>query len=381
MELENRPREDEKKSARPESGPSEPGNLRTQEPPDPSWIFVGEHGLRAGWSAAIGVGLYYLLITVLDTVALSVYPRLGEYRFTPLRALIGEFLPFLAILSSVLIVAQVEGRSLRDYNLRDSRRLRHFGTGFVAGFVALSALVLTMFLGGWLHFGRVGLNGAHALKYACVWGVTFLLVGFCEEGGFRCFLQATLTRGINFWWAVAAVGAVCILLQLKSAPQGAGGVYVVALLGVIPCWLLERGGAPNAGFWQAAWVTSTTFGFYHTGNNGETWIGIFAASLIGFIFCVSVWVTGSAWWAIGCHMAWDWTETFFYGTADSGFPAQGHFLTTMTHGNALWSGGADGPEGSLLVLPTTLLLLVLLLAYRRRNPASIVAGSAEPLAN
>ena len=103
-------------------------------------------------------------------------------------------------------------------------------------------------------------------------------------------------------------------------------------------------------FWQAAWVTSTFFGFIHTTNGGENWIGIFAASFIGFVFCVSVRVTGSAWWAIGCHAGWDWAETFFYGTADSGLPAQGHFLTTSPAGNPLWSGGADGPEGSLLVL-------------------------------
>ena len=85
---------------------------------------------------------------------------------------------------------------------------------------------------------------------------------------------------------------------------------------------------PQCGFWQAAWVTSTLFGFIHVNNNGENWIGIFAAALIGFVFCVSVWVTGSAWWAIGCHAAWDWAETFFYGTADSGRVGTGHFLTT-----------------------------------------------------
>ena len=117
----------------------------------------------------------------------------------------------------------------------------------------------------------------------------------------------------------------------------------------------------GGGFWQAAWVTSTLFGFIHTGNNGENWIGIFAAAAIGFVFCVSVWVTGSAWWAIGCHAGWDWAETYFYGTADSGMQAQGHYLTSSPAGNVLWSGGTDGPEGSLLVLGAILLLLVGLL--------------------
>ena len=129
--------------------------------------------------------------------------------------------------------------------------------------------------------------------------------------------------------------------------------------------------AARSGFWQAAWVTSTLFGFIHTGNNGENWIGIFAAAAIGFVFCVSVWVTGSAWWAIGCHAAWDWAETYFYGTADSGFAAKGHFLTTSPAGAAIWSGGADGPEGSLLVLGAILLLLLALLAIYGRKRKSV----------
>jgi hypothetical protein len=75
-----------------------------------------------------------------------------------------------------------------------------------------------------------------------------------------------------------------------------------------------------------------------------------------------VWVTGSAWWAIGCHAAWDWAETYFYGTADSGMPPRGHLLSSSPAGNSLWSGGTDGPEGSLLVLGVILLLLAALLA-------------------
>jgi hypothetical protein len=227
-------------------------------------------------------------------------------------------------------------------------------------------------------------------------------VGLFEEGSFRCYLQFTLTRGINFWWALAIVAALCLDLLLRAIGNGAGvvgalwlglmpaaggngalGVYAIALLGLLPCLLLYLRKAEGAGFWQAAWVTSTLFGFIHTGNNGENWIGIFAAALIGFVFCVSVRLTGSAWWAIGCHSAWDWAETYFYGTADSGLQARGHLLSTSPAGNPLWSGGADGPEGSLLVLGAILLLLAALLAiHGRRRPGapsirSIIADGWE----
>jgi len=61
-------------------------------------------------------------------------------------------------------------------------------------------------------------------------------------------------------------------------------------------------------------------------------------------------------------------ETYFYGAADSGMVASGHLLKTTPMGNALWSGGTDGPEGSLLVLGIILLLLAaLLLIYGRKR--------------
>jgi membrane protease YdiL (CAAX protease family) len=261
-----------------------------------------------------------------------------------------------------------------DYNLVDSRRLRHFAGGLAAGFAALSALVGGLAAGGWIHFGHAALTTSQALRFGAVWAGAFLLVGLFEEGSFRCYLLFTLTRGINFWWALATVSGLCLWLLESRNPRGSDGVFVIALLGVIPCWLVHRARTSDSSFWQASWATSTAFGYFHTSNNGENAMGIFAAALIGFVFCVSVRVTGSAWWAIGCHAAWDWAETYFYGTPDSGFVAQRHFLTTTPLGNALWSGGTDGPEGSLLVAPVILLLLAFLLAvYGRKRQATIPA--------
>jgi hypothetical protein len=113
----------------------------------------------------------------------------------------------------------------------------------------------------------------------------------------------------------------------------------------------------------------------HVSNPGETWIGIFAAAFIGFVFCVSVRVTGSAWWGIGCHAGWDWAETYFYGTADSGLTPQSCYLTSHPAGNPLWSGGAVGPEGSVLVLGAILLLLVVVLVYGRLSVRATLAAA------
>ena len=343
------------------------------------WVFIGPHGLRVGWSVLLFAGLYYLFREVVGTLFFAA----GLIRDTPTDSapaiLIGEFVPFLSLIAAGLVMVLIEDRRILSYNLAGPRRVPHFLAGFVAGFAALSLLVAALVWGSWLRLAPASLSAAQAIRLGALWAAAFLIVASVEEGLFRCYSLSTLTRGINFWWALAAQIAVCVYLALDTARHGAAGVYLAAAVGFFPCLALHQKAAPRSGaFWQAAWVTSTFFGFYHTSNSGENWIGVFAAASIGFVFCVGVRVTGSAWWAIGCHAAWDWAETFFYGTADSGLEGQGHFLSSNPSGNPLWSGGSDGPEGSLLVLAAILLLLLFLLAARACNKSAPFAATSQP---
>jgi membrane protease YdiL (CAAX protease family) len=326
------------------------------------WVLVGDHGLRAGWSVLLAYGLFYLFRMVVGTVFVTANLVSDQNDYAPGSMLMLELVPFLAMVATGALMAMIEHRRILDYNLIGSRRWMHFAAGLCVGMVTFSALIGALKLGGWLRFGPPALAGAEMVRMAALWGCAFLLVACVEEGMFRCYLQFTLTRGINFWWALAAQVALCFYAYGNAGGDGARGVYVAAAVGLLPCLILHQRRAPRSAFWQAAWVTSTFFGMIHTFNSGENWRGIFAAACMGFVFCVSVRVTGSAWWAIGCHAAWDWMETYLYGTADSGLPAQGHLLTSAPAGNPLWSGGTDGPEGSVLALAAVALMLGLMLA-------------------
>jgi hypothetical protein len=341
------------------------------------WIFLGSQGLRSGWSVLIFSLLFGFFASGFAIAFLKLHWISKNATFNAYSAIIGELADLLPLLAAAALVALLERRNLLVFYLTGPRRAINFLSGYAAGFLALSALVGGLAWGGWLRFGAVALSGAALYKFAGLWTIAFLLVACFEEGAFRCYLQFTLTRGINFWWALGITGVVSALMLFSPSGNAVWGVYAAALLGLLPCLILEIRKSPRSGFWQASWVTSTIFGAIHTTNGGENWIGIFAASLIGFVFCVSVYVTGSAWWAIGCHAAWDWAETFFYGTADSGMVAPGHYLTTTPIGNPFWSGGTDGPEGSVLVLGVILLLLaVLMVIYGRRNPSLVLQVEA-----
>jgi hypothetical protein len=348
-------------------------------------VLFGSQGLRAAWSVTLFGALFFILgefgYVLLGTIYSVIFPPAWMEGTSALTVTLGESVQLFALVAAAASVAWVEERrrNLLAFNLAGSRKFVHFTVGLLVGFAALSALIGGLAWGGWLQFGAVSLSGVQLAQNGALWGLAFLTVGFVEEGIFRCYLQFTLTRGINFWWALGAIALIFANMARKGGGNGIGGVILIAALGLIPCLLLELYKAKDASFWQAAWVTSTFFGSIHTWNHGENWIGIFAAASIGFAFCVSVWLTGSAWWAIGFHAAWDWAETYFYGTADSGLPAKGHFLTAIPSGAANWSGGTDGPEGSLLVIPIILLLMLALLAMYGRKKRGVFhsAASAE----
>jgi len=102
---------------------------------------------------------------------------------------------------------------------------------------------------------------------------------------------------------------------------------------------------------------------------------MFSAGLIGLAFCLSIWRTGSLWWAIGFHAAWDWAQSFLYGVADSGILVQGRLFATHPVGRPVLSGGLTGPEGSVFILPTVALAAVVIqLTLPRTNRGYIPAS-------
>src|SRR5579859_7948583 len=81
-----------------------------------SWIFVGEKGLRAGWSLAIFIGLFYVLGRgirfVLEWTHLKLPPR--SNLITPESAFVSELIQLLVLLVAAWIVSRIERRKVLD---------------------------------------------------------------------------------------------------------------------------------------------------------------------------------------------------------------------------------------------------------------------------
>ncbi len=293
-------------------------------------IFVGPEGLRAGW----GMALFCLLPALLALAGYLMahyYPLLvqkpsGPAEMRPGLTLVSEAAGFVVFAGIAFLLSFAEKRPFSSYGLALRRALPDFGLGLVWGFTMLSLLIGALYVTHAIAFDGFALHGLPGLTYAAYWAVAFLFVGLLEEFLFRGYLQATLTRGLT---------------------------------GML---------SPSLAFWAAAGTLSVgLFAWTHTGNGGETPWGIFAVGLAGATFAFSLYRTGTLWWAIGFHTAWDWAQSFFYGTPDSGNLARGHLLATHPAGNPTLSGASAGPEGSVLVIPTLLLAcLVIHLTLPRR---------------
>jgi membrane protease YdiL (CAAX protease family) len=303
-------------------------------------VFIGADGLRAGWSLAIFVALMGALLKGASAIGdrMHLVPR-GAKEISFGVGMFAESLPLLAICFVTWIMSKIEKRPTSVYGLGGTRRLPQFFMGLAWGITCLSLLVLTLRTTGKLVFDARLLFGTDVLRYGVMWIFGFFVVGLLEEYLNRGYLLFTLTRGLT-------------------------GTYA---------WLFKTHRSKALGFWTSAVIVSVLFGLGHETNPGESPIGLLSAGLGSLVFCLSLWRTGSLWWAIGFHAAWDWTQSFLYGVADSGLMVEHHLVATHPLGTPLMSGGTTGPEGSIFILP---MLAVISLIIMLTLPHTGYANSA-----
>lgn len=290
------------------------------------WFFVGPQGIRAGWRWLIFLAILIACAAVLITVCVAVgllHLRAGQSApsvLTASNAAGQEAIFVISMTVAAAIMSKIERRRMGQYGLPARKAFgRLFWQGVVWGFIAISVTLLLIAAFHGFSFGRLALSGRLLVGYASLWGIAFLLTGFFEEFVFRGYSQYTLATGM--------------------------------------------------GFWPAAVLLSIAFGAVHLGNSGEAWSGALSVVFIALFFCFTLRRTGTLWFAVGLHAAWDYGETFIYGVPDSGMIARGHLLNSSFHGPRWLTGGSVGPEASVACF-IVVALLFLTFHYVYPNPLS-----------
>jgi membrane protease YdiL (CAAX protease family) len=284
----------------------------------PKTIFWNEREVRAGWRL-----LMYLLLFVTFasagiylTVALH-FPQVMRGNITAPAMLVQEGVGALAAMAAAAIMGALEGRGFGVYGLPGAEVFGEpFWQGVVWGIAMIAAMIFLIRVFGGFSFGEMALHGGAVWRYALLWALVFVCVGFFEEFLFRGYTQFTLASGLEFWPAAA--------------------------------------------------MLSASFGALHLGNGGEDKVGAVSVFVMGMFFCLTLRRTGNLWFAVGLHASFDWGETFLFSVPNSGIVAPGHLLNSSFHGPAWLTVGTVGPEGSVMAFAVLAITAVI---FSRVYPA------------
>jgi membrane protease YdiL (CAAX protease family) len=114
----------------------------------------------------------------------------------------------------------------------------------------------------------------------------------------------------------------------------------------------------GAGFWPAALIRPSIFAGLHLSKPHENAMDIGMIFVLGLALCLSVRQTGTLWWAVGWHAAFDFGQFFLIGTHNGGQTPGGHLFEVSFPGTAWLNGGELGTEASVFMVPAAIATFV-----------------------
>ena len=182
-----------------------------------------------------------------------------------------------------------------------------------------------------------------------------LLSGFLL--GLLLFTAVIVVLGIAGVYHYSGIGSFSGVLHGLAFATAAGVIEEVLFRG-----LLFRILSKAVGTWGALLLTSALFGAAHLGNPGATLgsavaIAVEAGVLLGAAYVA----TGGLGVPIGVHIGWNFCEGSIFGMAVSGSKVSASLFHGSLSGPAVLTGGAFGPENSIVAVILCLLAAVFFL--------------------
>jgi membrane protease YdiL (CAAX protease family) len=285
--------------------------------------FIGADGkLRALWRALLFVvASYFVLSPILDWPFQQIAQclHLGQ-ALSPGAIALSEFENFLIALICTGAFALYERRRVDSYGLRINRAFsRQTLEGVAAGILMAGAVAAGMFLLGGMQIRGLALAGGALVTYALAWLGANICVGVAEEFWFRSYFQQTLWKSIGFWPSATVIALLFAAIHY----------------------------------------------FFKQGEN--VWDVITLVSL-SMLLSYSMLRTGTLWFAVGFHIAFDYMQLFVIGTPNGTLIPVGRLLNAHFHGPAWLTGGVLGTEASFLMYPAIALLWLYVWYRYRANP-------------
>lgn len=146
---------------------------------------------------------------------------------------------------------------------------------------------------------------------ALLWG---LLVGFVMN--FGCIVWALLAGNIKLFlnFTIDQIpfyifALVCVFIQSTSEEFWCRGFMYERINVHYPLWV-------------AILVNGLFFASLHTMNPGAGVLPIVDIAICGLSFSIAKWYTGSIWFPMGIHTAWNFTQNYLFGLPNSGLVSE-----------------------------------------------------------
>ena len=286
-----------------------PGGLNTVHgAPNPAaWIFIGPHGVRAGWRIVLYTVFFLGLWSVLATVgaAFGVPGDLMDeaaYVFGLIAALVAGW--------AMLVILDRRRPGALGFAL-DPAAGRDSAVGFGLGAGFLIAAVAALAVAG---SARWVADGGTTAEYVATLASALLLFAVpaaLEEAMFRGYAFQALVQGVGAWPAIIA--------------------------------------------------SSALFSALHAGNPNVDALALANIFLAGIMLAVAYLRTRSLWFATALHLGWNWAMSALLDFPVSGLVRDTPLYSAQELGADWWTGGPFGPEAgvaaTLAVVGGTVLLL------------------------
>ena len=212
--------------------------------------------------------------------------------------------------------AKLDKRSFVSLGLRRPRFGSNLARGAVAGFLSIAIIWAILWVTGAISVDGWSDAAKTPTAYLALlgWLVAFAVVGFFEEFVFRGYALHNLTDWLGWRAAVLIQATIFALIHLANVATASNEARLAAL-GAMP--------------------------------------SIF---LIGVFFALAYRKTGSLWFPIGFHAAWNFSLGCLFSLPVSGIKTF-QLLKVQANADNWLSGGSFGAEGSFFLLPVLLALI------------------------
>jgi membrane protease YdiL (CAAX protease family) len=269
-------------------------------------LIFGPEKLRALWRVLLFLICATAVAAAIDTIASALVPQQLEELWAIARS--HGLLLVSLLIASFVMMRWAERRPLAALGFAGGREAaRDLAKGSLIGGGFIAALVVVQTIVGWLQPAPDGGTVLGWFESVVGLGAVFAVAAAAEE---------LLLRGY----------------VLQVLVEGSGPVVAVAL-------------------------TSGLFAAIHLGNPAVGPVALANTGLAGVLFAGAYLRTRSRLVAIGVHRGWNFVMAAFFDLPVSGIAFDVPGYDTAELGPELLTGGAFGPEASLL---TTLLLLPLI---------------------